>query len=193
MKLMNNIVLGTHVMVLSVSLALCGAAGGDITNNSQVLTCNGKDVKCNYTLNAVGDLKDITVTAQAQTLTPISTPRALSLQFPAIGGQRLFKVIFTKPFSSDPLDMALANVPMEVLFVSSMPDVEARKEMPSAVSMIKIYRRMKGEQLWTERGTILFDQMTSNILPVTVKLNPNGVVDFVENGVDKALYLSQAV
>jgi hypothetical protein len=169
------------------------AAGRDITTNSQILTCNGKDVKCNYTLNAVSDLKEIAVAVPAHNLRAIATPRTISIELPGIGGQKLFQLMLTQPFSSEPLDRALVRVPMEVLFVSSVPDAEAYKEMPDAVSMVKIYRRTKGEQLWTERGTILIDADVSDTLPITIVLHPNGVVDFIENGKPKELYLGQAV
>jgi hypothetical protein len=180
-------------------MVLKASAGGNISpestinviTNSQVWGCNGTDLVCNYAASAVGDLKDIPVDVKAQQLGSITKPRTILIQFPKIDDQELFTLTLTEPFSDNFLDVGLVNVPMEVLFVSSTPDNTALKGMPEANSMIKIYRRMAGETLWNERGTFVSDAEQTDMLQVTVTIDPNGVASFIKDGGLKAYYLGE--
>jgi hypothetical protein len=184
-------------------MLLRAGAGGDISpqttievvTNSQVWGCDGTNLVCNYAASAVGDLREISISGSAKkaqtALGAITTPRSISLQLPRIGGQELFTLTLTQPFSDNFLDKALVNVPMEVLFVSSMPDAAVRKEMPDALSMVKIYRRMGDETLWNERGTIPSNAVPTDLLPITVTINPDGVAEFIHNGEPKAYHLGK--
>jgi hypothetical protein len=182
-------------------------AGGDVTvithANSNVFSCAGTGTPCNYAANAVGDLKEIEITAPRRAthnLRAIAARRTISLTLPLIGNQELFTCVLTKPFSSDPLDMAMVGVPMQILLVGSVSDAEALKLKADTQSMVKIYRRMRGkgdlsETLWTEAATLVSNATdTDELLPATLILNADGTAEFVTNeGEPAALFLGKAI
>jgi hypothetical protein len=170
--------------------------GEKIKTNLMSCIANGK-VNCDKAVTAVGDLKDIPISAsakKAQTiLGSITTPRTLSTQLPRIGGQELFTLTLTQPFSDNFLDKALANAPMEILFVSGAADTDAKKEMPDALSMVKIYRRMRDEKLWTEIATFSMNVAQSDMVSITVTMHSNGTTKFILDGEEQEIYLGKAV
>jgi hypothetical protein len=164
------------VAMLTASQLIVAAAGGDITNNTMVQGCAGQGVTCNFANNAVGDLKEIYINSTTPTynLGAINKPRTIQITVPLANSQKLFSFSITKAYSSNALDKDMVGIPMEVMLASSAPDNQALIASPYSRSMIKIYRRMKGEQLWTEAYTVLGEADINQLLPVTVVISPNG-------------------
>ncbi|HEV2916360.1 MAG TPA: hypothetical protein VGW78_01290 [Candidatus Babeliales bacterium] len=194
MKILYRLLCGTSMMM---PLLLNAGAGGDIspqtTANTQVLSCSGTGVTCNFVLNAVGELKNIPLKTTARTqLGAISAPRTLSIELPKINDQKLFELTLTEPFSPKPRDQALVGKPMEILFVSSQPDAEGLKQKPDALFMTKVYRRMKSQKggLWNERATVLTNVMPTE--PAVITIQPNGTCEFVLKGEKQAIHLGEA-
>lgn len=175
--------------------SLFAAAGRDLTTNTQILGCAGQGVTCNFALNATGDVKEIAIdkTTPVYNLGPINTMRTLSITFPLMNHQKVFTLILTQPFSSEPLDRAMVGVPMEVLLMTTIPDTEILKIDPAAVAMVKVYRRMLDEQLWTEMATMTSNAAITELLPVTLIINPNGKAEFFHQGQTKAIYFGEAI
>jgi hypothetical protein len=176
-----------------------GAAGGNIdpetTVNTQVLSCSGTGVTCNYVLNAVGELKNIPLKTRARAnLGTISEPRTIFITLPRINEQKLFELTLTEPFSPKRRDQALVGKPMEILFVSSKPDAEGLKQQPDALFMTKVYRRMKTQKggLWNERGTILSTITPEDMIPVHITIHSNGQVQFKLDNEIKEIFLGEA-
>jgi hypothetical protein len=186
------------VMILSLlpCSSIFAVAGRDMTTNTQILGCAGQGVTCNFALmNATGDVQNIVIakTTPVFDLGFINTTQTASITFPTMNHKKVFKVVFTKPFSSNLFDQQLVGVPMEILLATSIPDVEINKLDPTAVAMVKVYRRMQNEQLWTEMATITSDADITELLPVTLLLNPDGRAEFTHKGETKAVYFGQGI
>jgi hypothetical protein len=181
------------MMPLLLNAGAAGNISPETTANTQVLSCSGEGVTCNYVLNAVGELKNIPLKTSARTqLGAISAPRTLSIGLPKMNDQKVFELTLTEPFSPKPRDQALVGKPMEILFVSSKPDAEGLKQIPDALFMTKIYRRMKTQKggLWNERATILTNVMPTEPLLITVQ--PNGNAEGVLEDKKIIIHLGEA-
>lgn len=185
------------VMILSLlpCSSIFAVAGRDMTTNTQILGCAGQGVTCNFALNATGDIQDIDIAKTTPTykLGSIYTTQTVSITFPLMNHKKVFTLALTQPFSSNPFDKDMVGVPMEILLMTSRPDAEIQKIDTLAIAMIKVYRRMSGEQLWTEMATITSDADITELLPVTLLINPNGKTEFIHKGETKAVYLGQAI
>jgi hypothetical protein len=194
-KMKNTMGLLCSVAMLTASQLIVAAAGGDITTNSMVQGCAGQGVTCNFSSNAVGDLKEIDVnnTTPTYNLGAISKVRTIQITVPLQNSQKLFSFSLTKSYSSDALDQAMVGTPIEVMLVSSAPDNEALKVSTKIRSMIKIYRRMQGEVLWTEAYTVISQADVSQLLPVTIVMSPNGETKLDVEGRTVTLPLGKAL
>jgi hypothetical protein len=176
-------------------ISLFAGAAGDITTNSMVQGCAGQGITCNFASNAVGDLKEIYINSTTPTynLGAINKARTIQITVPLENSQKLFSFSLTKSYSSDALDKAMVGTPIEVMLVSSAPDNEVLKVSTKIRSMIKIYRRMQGEQLWTEAYTVISQADVSQLLPVTIVISPDGTTKLDVEGRTVTLLLGKAL
>jgi hypothetical protein len=183
------------IITLLPCSSIFAAAGRDLTTITTIQGCAGQGVTCNFASNATGDVKDIAInkTTPVYNVGPIKTTQTLSITFPLMDRQKVFTLILTQPFSSEPIDQAMVGVPMEVLLVTSAPDTEVLKTDLLTVAMVKVYRRMHDEQLWTEIATITSNANITELLPVTLIINPDGRAEFFHQGQTKALYFGEAI
>jgi hypothetical protein len=187
-----------------VNTTTVGAQGGrDIVVNTQApvytLSCAGQGAVCNYAINAVGDLKEIDLLATTRLfkLGTITKPQTASVMVPRLDQQKMFTLSLSKPFSQDPLDVAMVGIPMEILLFRTEPDAEALKTSADAQSMIKVYRRMRGtgdmnELLWTEMATMVSDG-NATPTPVVVVINPDGNAKLTVYGKEVVIFLGKAI
>jgi hypothetical protein len=144
---------------------------------------------CNYSLNAVNDLKEIMVNSIVTNLRTITEPRNIEIRLPGIDEQKAFKLVTTQAFSNKKLDASLKGKQMEVVLLGENPDANTLKLAPDAVITVKIYRRMAGEILWTEKGEVASSMQIMD--PVTITIEPNGTATFDVQGEKKLIFLGE--
>jgi hypothetical protein len=182
------IAIGVHTIMIHA------AAQGNVTTVTKVYSCNCTGCTCNFYVNAVGDLKDIQVTAVEQKLSPLTRAGIdVVLKIPRVGEQSLYSLVITTAYSKSELDKSLVNKPMLLLFVSEKPDSELLKSDPTSVAMTKVYRRLFDETLWTEVATLPHDHMISELFTLSVHISPNGNVSWTEGTEKRVLPLGKAI
>lgn len=170
------------------------AAQGNVTTTTKVYSCVCTGCTCNFYLNAIGDLKDIRVTAIERKLGSITKAGIdITLKIPRMGEQSLYSLVITIAYSSSELDKSLVNKPMFLLFVSEKPDSEILKSNPASVAMTKVYRRLSDETLWTEVATLAHDHMINELSVLSVHIDPNGNVTWTEGTEKRILPLGKAI
>lgn len=178
-------------LITLVAVGAHGAAGRDNVVNSYGCAGTGN---CNFIFNAVGDRKSIDVNVSAIRLGLISGKKTMRVNMPSLNGQKLFTLAISQPYSNSMVDKSIVGKSMELLFVSSLADDEAKKLVPSAVSMVKLYRRLSGETLWTEFSSTVSSVMPSQV-NTQVTIEPNGNATYVidEQGNTETGYLGKAI
>lgn len=182
------IAIGVHTIMIHA------AAQGNVTTTTKVYSCVCTSCTCNFYLNAVGDVKDIKITAVAQKLGLIKgSDIDVVLKIPRMGEQSLYSIVITTAYSKSELDRSLVNKPMFLLFVSEKPDSEILKSNPASVAMTKVYRQLSDETLWTEVATLAHEHMINEFFTLSVHIGPNGNVSWTEGTEKRILPLGKAI
>ncbi len=147
---------------------------------NKVIGCAGYQVVCDQSMNAVGDrLKWDTTDATKQDLGEIKEKSTALISFP----MKNSKIIYSFTLTAGPLE----DMNIEALFVTlDLNNLQAdlhgnvtneamtgMKNFPGSDVMIKVYRRLEGEQLWTEMGA------SFGVMPTgaPIIISPDGNVD----------------
>lgn len=180
------------ILKLIGSLALSGliipnmvhaTAGGNM--NTTTYSCAGQNVTCKQSMNAVGDRLQIAgsneAMASAVALGAITQARPVSINLPAVGQMQGFTFI---PTQGD-----LARQPINILMVGQKGSAQIK-------GIVKFYRQLTGERVWTEVGSLVVNDATDDLenLHVSITLAPNGIVTFrQQNGVIAQIFAGDRV
>jgi hypothetical protein len=164
-----------------------------VTVNYTVYSCSCTGCTCNFYVNAVGDLRDIKVSAREQSLGAINTPLDVTITIPRIDQQLLYSLKITKPYSQKKLDVELVGKQIFLLFITEKPDTQTLQLQPTCQAMTKVYRRVADEQLWTEIATLTFSSSVDGLPPFLMHVNTNGQVSWMEGIEQKIIPLGKAI
>jgi hypothetical protein len=164
-----------------------------VTVNYTVYSCSCTGCTCNFYVNAVGDLRDIKVIAREQPLGAINTPLDVTITIPRLDQQLLYSLKITKPYSQTKLDIGLVGKQMFLLFITEKPDTKTLQLQPTCQAMTKVYRRLADEQLWTEIATLTFGALVDGLPPLSMHIDTNGQVSWMEGTEQKIIPLGKAI
>jgi hypothetical protein len=177
------------------------AAEGNVASNQNIhvetttktYSCACDYCTCNFYISAVGDLRDIAVTAKEATLGSITQTRTVTLNIPTIGKQVLYSFMTTVPYSSSVFDEELVGKKIFFLFISEKPDAAMIKQNPLAQAMTKVYRRLASETLWTEVATLAHEGAIANLPALSVSIEANGDVSWMEGAEKMTISIGKGI